>query len=422
MLSVNGHLYERIVASVLEDVRAGRLRPGDRVASEHELAAQFEVSRITSRRALEELTRLSVVERSQGRGTFVARELPNLEALGASPGLVSIRAEASREHGVQHGVIGLVLPDFSDPYGLHLVYAIEEAVSDVGLHLILKRTYGQRTLEEDAIARLIGRGLDGLIVFPVHGEHYNPVLLKAVLDGFPVVLVDRYLRGIPAHAVVTDNRTASAALTEHLIGLGHREIAFVSPPVVNTSALEERLEGFNAALARHGLPQRPEHLLANLLSTLPTQFRPENIAADQDTLQQFVKGLSVTAFVCTEYNLALELTQTLEAMGHCVPEDFSIACFDSPEVPLERPRFTHVRQGEAAMGRTAVELILDRLNGKTPPMRTHVDFEIVAGRSTASPTRNSASRDNAKRAPKRARSERQEHSSQPKKTSRRGRH
>lgn len=394
MLGVNGHLYERIVASVLEDVRAGRLRPGDRVASEHELAAQFEVSRITSRRALEELTRLSVVERSQGRGTFVARELPDLELIGSNAGLASAKTDPAQGRGVQHGVIGLVLPDFSDAYGLHLVYAIEEAVSSAGLHLILKRTYGQRKLEEDAIARLVGRGLDGLIVFPVHGEHYNPVLLKTVLDGFPVVLVDRYLRGIPAHAVVTDNRAAAAALTEHLIGLGHREIAFVSPPVVNTSTLEERLEGFNAALSRHDLPQRPEHLLANLLSTLPTQFRPENIAADQDTLRQFVKGLSVTAFVCTEYNLALELTQMLEAMHHRVPEDFSIACFDSPAVPLERPRFTHVRQDEAVMGRKAVQLIFSRLNGETLPMRTHVDFEIVEGRSTSSPTRNGAARGN----------------------------
>lgn len=408
MLSVNGHLYERIVASVLEDVRAGRLRPGDRVASEHELAAQFEVSRITSRRALEELTRLSVVERSQGRGTFVARELPDLEVIGSNLGLVSTKPDPTQahgvQHGVQHGVIGLVLPDFSDAYGLHLVYAIEEAVSEAGLHLILKRTYGQRKLEEAAIARLVARGLDGLIVFPVHGEHYNPVLLKTVLDGFPVVLVDRYLRGIPAHAVVTDNRAASDALTERLIALGHHEIAFVSPPVVNTSALEERLEGFNAALARHNLPQRPEHLLANLLSTLPTQFRPENIAADQDTLRHFVEGLSVTAFVCTEYNLALELTQTLEAMGHRVPEDFAIVCFDSPAVPLERPRFTHVRQDEAAMGRTAVGLILARLKGETPPMRTHVDFEIVEGRSTSRLTRSSTPRDNTNRSPRRTRS------------------
>ena len=109
--------------------------------------------------------------------------------------------------------------------------------------MILKRIYGVRHNEERAIAGLVARGVDGLIVFPIHGEHYNPVLLETVLDDFPVVLVDRYLKGIPAHAVVTDNRAAAAALTTHLIDLGHIDIAFVSPPLENTSALEERFEG-----------------------------------------------------------------------------------------------------------------------------------------------------------------------------------
>ena len=73
-------------------------------------------------------------------------------------------------------------------------------------------------------------------------EHYNLVLLKAVLDDSPVVLVDRYLKGIPAHAVVTDNRAAAAALTTHMIDLGHIDIAVVSPPLENTSALKKRFE------------------------------------------------------------------------------------------------------------------------------------------------------------------------------------
>ncbi len=383
MLSVTNHLYERIVASVLEDLRAGRLRPGDRVPSENALAASFEVSRITSRRALEVLAQASVVERAQGRGTFVAKDLPDLERLGANLGLTPdppLRPDIAR--GIRSGLVGLVLPDFSDTYGLQMVYAIEEACGQAGLHLILKRTYGTRDLEEAAIAALVGRGVDGLIVFPVHGEHYNPVLLKTVLDGFPVALVDRYLKGIPAHAIVTDNRAAAAALTEHLIGLGHTEIAFLSPPVANTSALEERLEGFEAALNRHSLPRRAEHLLSSLLATLPTQFHPKNIAADQNLLERFVKSARATAFLCVEYNLALEFTTLLERLGKRVPEDVSVVCFDSPQAPLEKPRFTHVRQDELEIGQLAVQRILEQLRGVAAPTRTHVQFRLVEGRST----------------------------------------
>ena len=389
MLSVTTHLYERIVASMLDDLKAGRLRPGDRVPSEHTLAATFEVSRITSRKALEVLAQASVVERSQGRGTFVVRELPDLERVGAELGFNPEPADASDASvaGVRSKLIGLVLPDFNDSYGLHMVYAIEEHCTTAGLDLILKRTYGVRQNEERAIAGLVARGVDGLIVFPVHGEHYNPVLLKTVLNNFPVVLVDRYLKGIPAHAVVTDNRAAAAALTTHLIDLGHREIAFVSPPLENTSALEERFEGWSGALAQHGLPRRAEFTLSNLLSTLPTQFQPENIAADQTLLEAFIKGINATAFICVEYNLALELVAILEQLGQRVPEDVSVVCFDSPIAPLtsplERPYFTHIHQDETAMGRLAVGQILAQLRGETSLNRSYVDFHLILGRSSA---------------------------------------
>jgi DNA-binding LacI/PurR family transcriptional regulator len=392
VLTLTTHLYGRIVASVLEDLRSGRLRPGDRVPSEHALAQSFEVSRITSRRALEVLAQVSVVERAQGRGTFVVRELPDLERIGMDLGLTDEPLSHAAHHprpapGIRSGTLGLVLPDFNDSYGLHMVYAIEESCTSAGLDLILKRTYGVRHNEERAIAHLVQKGVDGLIVFPVHGEHYNPVLLKTVLEDFPLVLVDRYLKGIPAQAVVTDNVAAASRLTEHLIALGHRDIAFVSPPVTNTSALEERLEGWSAALSRHGVPRRPELMLANLVSTLPTQFHPENIAADQTVLEAFVNATDATAFLCTEFNLALELLFTLEQLGQNVPVDKSIVCFDSPlaplATPLEMPRFTHVRQDEAQMGRLAVARILARLRGESAQARTHVDFHIIEGRSTA---------------------------------------
>jgi GntR family transcriptional regulator, arabinose operon transcriptional repressor len=381
MLSMTNHLYERIVASVMSDLKAGRLRPGDRVPSEHALAEQFEVSRITSRKALEVLAQANVVERAQGRGTFIVHDLPNLEALG---GLVSPKV-----HQTQSNLLGLILPDFGDTYGLQMVYAIEESCAANGLYLLLKRTNGIQANEEAAIGSLLELGVDGLIVFPVHGEHYNPMLLKLVLERKPLVLVDRFLKGIPAHAVITDNSQAAFALTEHLIELGHHDIAFVSPPVANTSTLEERLSGFDAALVKHHLPRRSENRLEKLLSTLPRRFQAENIAVDQAVLSEFVQCSQATAFVCVEYNLALTLCDVLQHLGKRVPQDVSVVCFDSPLAPLETPRFTHIRQDEAGIGTLAVQQILAQLRSEHSPQKHHVPFSLLEGRSTASRLENS---------------------------------
>ena len=92
-----------------------------------------------------------------------------------------------------------------------------------------------------------------MIVWPVHGEYYNAALLRLVLDGFPLVLVDRYLKGIPATAVYTNNKKATQELTEYLLDQQHEHIAFISPPAVNTSSLEDRVQGFMAAFSQQGL-------------------------------------------------------------------------------------------------------------------------------------------------------------------------
>ena len=307
---------------------------------------------------------MQVVERTQGRGTFI-RQNAFLQAKPVKNGFTTI---------------ALILPDFSDAFGLQMVYAVEARCAELGWYCIIKRTFGQQATEETTITELLERGIDGFVIFPVHGEHYNPVLLKTVLEGLPIVLVDRYLPGIPATAVVSDNRTAAQQLTEHLIELGHSQIAFLSPPVLHTSALEERLEGYNNALLKHNLQALR---FSELTATLPARLKPENIAQDQHALQDFLETHPITAFVCSEYNLALEVHQFLTSRGKRIPQDYSIVCFDSPSNPLEPPRFTHIRQDESQIGKNAIDLINAKRQGQPSSTYRHViPCILIEGRST----------------------------------------
>src|SRR5689334_6126968 len=71
-------LYERLYSYVVDEIRKGALRSGDRDPSEKELARSHGVSRITSMRALQNLERAGIVERIRGKGTFVARDADRL--------------------------------------------------------------------------------------------------------------------------------------------------------------------------------------------------------------------------------------------------------------------------------------------------------------------------------------------------------
>jgi len=374
-------LYEQLYTYVLDEIRGARLQSGDRVPSEKELAEQFKVSRITSKKALEQLVQIGVIERIRGKGSFVSQSLPNLAHLDPSP-----HTTLSHDGAVSRRPIGLILPDFSEVYGLKLLHAIEERCSEQDYHLLLKRTYGRREEEEQAIRSFARLGVDGLIVFPVHGEYYNANLLRLALDGFPLVVVDRYLRGIAACAVYTDNTAAACDLTNYLLNRGHARIAFLSPPIKDTSSIEERYQGFATALSQRGLGVAPQYCLTNLFSTLPQSFHGDKIGQDEDTLRSFIaQNPELTAFVVCEYNLALILSDVLASMGKRVPEDYAIACFDSPETPFGAPLFTHIQQDEPTMGHTAVDLLIGQIRGDDTPARTVIGFHLIEGQSTGRP-------------------------------------
>jgi DNA-binding LacI/PurR family transcriptional regulator len=362
-------LYERLYQHVLERLRAGDLGPGDRVPSEMELAERFGVSRITSRRALEALESARLVARIPGKGTYVVDPLPDLDVAPASA-----RAGKSHRRGVHS--IGLLMPDISETYGLEMMLSVEERSAEEGYQLLLRRSRGRRDAEDRGIDGFLEAGVDGLIVFPVHGEYHNRRLLRLVVDGFPLVVVDRHLQGVAACTVHTDNRSAARDLTAVLFEQGYHDVAFISPPPTHTSSIEDRLQGYRTALAERGLGPERQHILTNLYSTLPGSFAPSEIQADEGSISEFVEQRShVRAFVACEYNIALVVADVLRRRWQAAT--YEIACFDSPADPFGHTRFTHIEQDQRAIGRTAVDLLGAQLAGQEVPPRTIVPHRLV---------------------------------------------
>ncbi|MFB9275986.1 GntR family transcriptional regulator [Cohnella cellulosilytica] len=370
---MDGPLYEQIYHYLLEKIKSGELPRGGRVPSEKELADQFNVSRITSKKALEMLSADGLIERVQGKGSFVADTLPEPELI-----------QGTRQSYPQSWkLVGLILPDFADSYGLRMIHGVEERLSELGCRMLMKITYDKREEEEEAIRSFLQLGVDGFIIFPVHGEHYNSELLRLVLDKHPLVFIDRYLKGLAACSVYTDNRLAAFELTQHLLDRDHTEIGFITLPAENTSTIEDRIQGYTDALIQRGLRMNPQHLMTNLFSSVPRSFEERNVQVDFANVKKFVEmNPDLTAFVAVEYNLALILREVLLSMGRRIPEDCSIVCFDSPHSPFNKHLFTHVSQDEFAMGRSAADLLQMQWDMKEIPFNNTVPFEIVQGDST----------------------------------------
>jgi DNA-binding LacI/PurR family transcriptional regulator len=359
--------YQRIYDYLLGEIISGRLGPGAKAPSEKKLCQQFDVSRITCKRAFEMLVENGYITRFRGKGSFIRDG-----QAGAVPG-------SSR-------LVGLLLPDFCDAFGVNLLCEIEKNCTALGYHLLVKHTSESAAEESIAIKALTELNVAGILLIPVHGEYYSEDILKLVLEKKPLVFVDRKMRGLAAVSVSTDNIRAAEAGINHLLQLGHRKIAFYSGPIKYAPAIEDRKQGLINALVEAGIVPDPA-LFCHALGIRQYPFQNDDSVAGDVALvkEHLLSHPDVGAAFAAEYGRALVVKEAAVQLGLRVPEDFSILCFDAPQAVSSRPPFTSLCQDETALAEKAVESLHELISGKItmPGGDITVPARLVVGASTA---------------------------------------
>ena len=189
----------------------------------------------------------------------------------------------------------------------------------------------------------------GVLVTPADSTGAN--LDKLRQQNVPFVLVDRVAAEADGCSVSVDDTIGGALAGRHLVGAGHRTIAYISGPP-HLQQIRDRREGMLQALAEAGLG--PDALLEIPAARL-------DVAAGRDAASRLLGlGQRPTAVFCANDLLALGVLQVVYAAGIAVPRDLAIVGYDDIEfaaaavVPL-----TSVRQPAADMGRMAAELLLE---------------------------------------------------------------
>jgi len=232
--------------------------------------------------------------------------------------------------------------------------------------------------ERKAISALGPAEAKGILLMPAHGEYYNEEILRQIIQHRPIVFVDRTMRGLSAPSVTTDNAAASELGMEYLLRLGHRNIAFYSGPIENTSTVEERRRGFIQAFANYGI-------------TLDTAFFCSlGVEGGEEFMKrQLREHPEITAVFASEYFFARMVKRAAASLGRSVPEDLSILTMDCPESAVssslsgEAPEFTYLKQDEEEIGRLAVESLHRVILGEDPPSDIHIPARLVTGASVA---------------------------------------
>lgn len=265
-----------------------------------------------------------------------------------------------------------------------MIAGVEEACRQAGYNLFLRVTGHEMPEESEAIFALIEAGITGLILIPQHNHYYNPDVLQLMLNHFPLVVLDREMKGVSLPYVGFNNFEASRYMVEQLIDQGHRNIAFISTDVLAASSLKARLSGFKSAFFSRKLIWNESLQLTSLRSTMPGHSTTEQRRVDCLAIRRFLStNHDVTALFATEYKIALMILEQLDALDVQVPDHLSLVTFDGPHEKGTNPFLTRTLQPEREMGRRAVQTLINVMMEEAVDMEIELDGSYLSNKSVA---------------------------------------
>ena len=266
-------------------------------------------------------------------------------------------------------LLGLVISTVTNPIFSRIVLALEEQAHELGYDLILAQHHLKPEREEEVIRRLLARRVDGLIVSPVYRlSQRAPAYDEIRARGTPAVILGHpalFCAGLPS--VETEDLRASAVITEHLIKLGHKRIAFFAGPTASPAA-QERLEGY-----RHAMREANIEIDDRLIFAAGNSIEDGAASA----LQMLNEGTRPTAIQAFNDLVAIGAANVLLNQGLAVPGDISITGFGNILMSEHfRVPLTTIRQPKFRLGVAAMELLAKLLRGEAAGSR-RLEAEIL---------------------------------------------
>jgi LacI family transcriptional regulator len=272
--------------------------------------------------------------------------------------------------------IGVLIPDLTNPIFPPIVRSIERALGEQGYIAILADSDNKLESEQAILDSMKSRNVDGLILATAHR---NDAAVEACLrDQIPLVLVNRSIESHAVTEVINDDEKGIRLAIEHLLELGHRDIAYVGGPQDTTTG-RDRYKAFKKVMRAHHLEPQPELMLDCSAFT--------EAEGHQGLLSLLSKRRDFSAVVAANDLLALGCYDALQAAGLRCPNDVSVTGFnDTPFMDRISPPLTTVRIPLDEMGAKAAKLLLLLIREpETKNVTVRLEPTLVVRGSTARP-------------------------------------
>lgn len=353
------YLYKQLSNTIKEQLAKGVYKPGDRLPSMDDLAKEFSINKITVRKALTELIADGLIYSIPAQGTYVSE--PQQEEPRATNRLRTISLYSTE----------IILNDIG-PYHMEMLNGLRQEISKLDASLVLLHSENARTPAE--ALNLIKRSEADAMVYlgPI-----DPTILRYLIkNGPPAIILDNNLNDISVDTICVDNKEAGKTAMEHLLGLGHKNMAAVSGPEDHPVS-EARLQGVQEAINEFGISKVQ-------LNIIPDNFTREG--GEEATKEILKSTKKPSAILYFNDEMAVGGLQALYRDTDLkVPDDISFISIDGTMWSRgTHPPLTSVYIPTQQMGKLAIRHLFAKLESDSHyPSRTFVNLELVARESTA---------------------------------------
>lgn len=264
--------------------------------------------------------------------------------------------------------VGVIVPEMVTPFASQVINGIQSILYANGLKVIIAESHEDPQKEKENLQMMERFMVDGIIICLCSYKENKEEYLRLQQAEMPMVFFDRIPHGLDVSQVIVDDYMKTFFLVEHLIRSGHQRIIHLQGPDDVYNSIE-RARGYKDALSKFRIP-----LEADMLIKTGLTFDDGAKAADL----LIEKGIPFDAIFAFTDTLAIGAMNRLRELNKRIPEEIAIASFSGTVLStIVYPQLTTVEPPLHEMGKTAAELILEKIKNPTSANRTIVlDAEI----------------------------------------------
>ena len=270
---------------------------------------------------------------------------------------------------------------FADAFMAEVLRGLHAVAHQFNYHVIFEPTSDDDREPDYSVKLVQERHVDGIVY---SGPRFNDAALESLAEANIPVILQGHLPGCPFSSVDIDNVASAKLATEHLIALGHTQIAMITNGPLNYTAAKDRLTGYNIAMQDAGIGVDPSWIKIGC-------FSPESGFQAMHSLLS--KQRRPTAVFVASDVVAMGAMEAIRQYGLRIPEDIALVGFDNiPWAAYLNPPLTTIRVPAHALGWSAGHLLIQSLDNETLE-QDHVilDTELIVRRSCGEELKQQAS-------------------------------